>query len=112
VRRSWPLILAFAAATAACRDFDALLETEDLSAAFDGGFDLTRTTGDGGAGCGDCNGDGNVDSMDVSYLGKHLAGGPSPVGDCDVDGDGVVDGDDVGYLSDHVVSDGPPPMCR
>lgn len=59
---------------------------------------------------GDCNGDGTVDSADVSALAKVLAGGPRPMTSaqnapvraswgCDANGDGIIDAQDLALLA-------------
>lgn len=59
---------------------------------------------------GDCNGDGVIDSADVSALGKVLADGPRPMTSaqnaavrgswgCDVNGDGIIDGHDLAAVA-------------
>ena len=64
--------------------------------------------------CGDVNGDGNVNSADLSYLANYLFfGGPSPVSmwAADVNGDGSVNSADLSYLANFLFFGGPPPNC-
>ena len=60
--------------------------------------------------CGDCNGDGWVTFLDLSYLNDYIShGGPAPFGSGDVNQDEVVDADDLSYLSSYLFDGGPPP---
>jgi hypothetical protein len=62
--------------------------------------------------CGDCNGDGVINSADVVYLINYLfKGRPAPDPSCvgDVNCDGVVNSADVVYLINYLFKGGPPP---
>jgi hypothetical protein len=64
--------------------------------------------------CGDADGSGTVNILDISYLISYLyLGGPAPdpyaIGD--VDGSGTVNILDVSYLINYLYLDGPDPIC-
>jgi len=64
--------------------------------------------------CGDANGDGVVDQLDVAFLIDYLHKGgpaPDPMEAGDANGDGTVDQDDSKYLIEFLHKDGPEPVC-
>jgi len=64
--------------------------------------------------CGDCDGDGLVNSSDVVYLINYLfRKGPAPIPDesGNVNRDTVINAADVVYLIDYLFKGGPPPYC-
>jgi predicted outer membrane repeat protein len=62
--------------------------------------------------CGDVNGDGAVNVIDVFFLINHLfAGGAIPPGLANVNQDSVIDVNDVFYLINALFSGGPAPVC-
>jgi len=64
--------------------------------------------------CGDANGDGVVDQLDVAFLIDYLhkAGpAPDPIEAGDANGDGTVDRFDCSYLIEYLHKDGPEPVC-
>ncbi|UCG61260.1 MAG: hypothetical protein JSV52_13205 [Candidatus Zixiibacteriota bacterium] len=64
--------------------------------------------------CGDANGDGQVDQLDIAYLIDYLhkdGPAPDPMEAGDANGDGEVDRLDAKYLIDFLHRGGPPPVC-
>jgi len=64
--------------------------------------------------CGDANGDGEVNILDVTYIINYLyLGGPEPLGieSADVNSDGVVNINDITYLVLYLYMEGPEPAC-
>ncbi len=64
--------------------------------------------------CGDTNGDGEVNQLDVTSLLDYLhrdGPAPLPLAAADVNGDSVIDQDDVKYLVAYLHQGGPEPIC-
>ncbi|RKY93967.1 MAG: hypothetical protein DRQ06_05930 [Candidatus Hydrothermota bacterium] len=64
--------------------------------------------------CGDVNGDGGVDFVDLTYLAIYLfEGGPPPTSlwASDVNGDGTTSASDLTYLANYLFAGGPAPDC-
>jgi hypothetical protein len=64
--------------------------------------------------CGDINGDGGVNTADLSYLANYLFfAGPPPVSmwAADVNGDGAINTADLSYLANYLFFAGPQPNC-
>lgn len=75
------------------------------------GFFYPQTTG---VICGDVNGDGGVDFVDLTYLAIYLfEGGPPPTSlwASDVNGDGTTSVSDLTYLANYLFAGGPAPDC-
>ena len=60
--------------------------------------------------CGDANGDGTVDFLDISYVANYLyGGGPEPQCNLDPTSDGTWDMGDINYIGIYLFLGGPPP---
>ncbi|HDM89875.1 MAG TPA: hypothetical protein ENG67_01535 [candidate division WOR-3 bacterium] len=95
------------AALGQCMAGKAQSSSYDLSV----GFFYPQTTG---ALCGDVNGDGGVDFVDLTYLAIYLFEGgqpPASLWASDVNGDGTISASDLTYLANYLFAGGPPPDC-